>query len=223
MFHISSSVAAFFFLASPLIWITGVPLWPSSSTFTNDHDALTNSVVVSIGGQIIWSALEVRDKCPMPIFSLKDFLVFSVANRCFLSIFFPSLRAHYHVILIHNINMRSDSKKCHSEVLSWRFSLHNMWCMNACSDKIREEAQTLPVLTQSAPWCCGGSVTGLRVYHLSQQSLSRCPLALNHQVVSMCESSLFLSGSITHPVCLAPLSLSLSLSLPAISLSLSLP
>lgn len=103
----------FFFtlsLASPLIWITGVPLWPSSSTFTNDHDALTNSVVVSIGGQIIWSVLEVPDKCPMSLLSLKDLFVFSVANRCFLPIFFPSLRAHYHVILIHNINMRSDSK-----------------------------------------------------------------------------------------------------------------
>lgn len=114
----------FFFtlsLASPLIWITGVPLWPSSSTFTNDHDALTNSVVVSIGGQIIWSVLEVPNKCPMSLLSLKDLFVFSVANRCFLSIFFPSLRAHYHVILIHNINMRSDSKsvivKCSRDAL----------------------------------------------------------------------------------------------------------
>lgn len=112
-FFLSCCLFFFFFtlsLASPLIWITGVPLWPSSSTFTNDHDALTNSVVVSIGGQIIWSVLEVRDKCPMSLLSLKDLFVFSVANRCFLPIFFPSLRAHYHVILIHNINMRSDSK-----------------------------------------------------------------------------------------------------------------
>lgn len=38
---------------------------------------------------------------------------------------------------------------------------------------------------------------------LSRRSSSQCPLALNHQAVSMCESSLSLSGSITHPLCLS--------------------